>query len=370
MELNALESKTNNFYAPTYSIEVASKDLLRDLFLTITSVEVDLKQKAAGRFSFTVQNAFEWESREFVANQQENAINLMEFFAFGTPIKISLGYGERSKLSLLIQGTITEISTNFSEGGSPELTISGYDGLYPLTLGKNTRHWENALDSKAVSDIASKNSLTVQKIVPTAPIKPRIDQSQEADIVFLQKLADRNGDTFYMKGDKFYFGPRQNDRSDVLSLAWGKDLLSFSPEVNLARQVTTVEVHGWSAEKGEPILGRATRGDETGRDTRRESGADRITIALGNKTVMRVRAAIHTQAEADSRARAILEERGEEFVKGNGESIGVPEIIPDINIALNGLGNVFSKIYYVSESTHKIDGSGYRSTFKIEETSV
>ena len=173
-----------------------------------------------------------------------------------------------------------------------------------------------------------------------------------------------------MRGDTLYFGPRQNDRTDVLELAWGKGLLTFSPEVNLSRQITAVEVYGWSAERGEQIIGRAERGEETGRDTRLESGAEQIAGALGGETLMRVRAAVHTQSEADARARAILEERGEEFVKGNGESIGLPEIIPDINLALTGLGSAFSKTYYVSESTHTIDESGYRNTFKIEETTV
>ena len=369
MQLSALEAEKGEFYVPTYVVKVADQDLLRDLFLAVSRVEVDLKEKAAGRFSFTVENAFDWETREFVAKRDENQIDLMQLFAFGKPIEISFGYGELSKLSVLLQGMVTEISTSFSEGGAPGLTVSGYDGLYPLTVGKNTRHWENVRDSKAVSDIAGSKGLSAN-VVQTDPTKPRIDQNQESDIVFLQKLADRNGVTFYMRGDSLYFGPRQNDRSDVLELPWGKGLLTFSPEVNLSRQISAAEVYGWSAERGEQIVGRAARGDESGRDSRRDSGADRITRALGNKTLMRVRAAVHTQAEADARARAILEERSEEFVKGNGESIGLPEIMPDINIALTGLGSTFSKTYYVSESTHTIDGSGYRTTFKIEETSV
>lgn len=369
MELYELESKKGNFYVPTYSIKVANQDLLRDLLLAVSSVEVDLKQKAAGRFSFIVQSAFDWEAREFLAYQEKKAISLMELFAFGTPIEIAFGYDDYSKLTSILQGIVTEISTSFSEGGSPELTVSGYDGLYPLTSEKITQHWENTRDSEVVSRIATKKGL-VATVVQTDPVKPRIDQNQESDMVFLEKLADRNGVTFYMNGKKLYFGPRNNDRSNVLQLSWGKDLLSFSPEVNLARQVTSVEVYGMSAEKGEFIVGKASRGDESGRENGRKSGADRITKALGNEKVMRVRAAVHTKAEADKRARAILEERAEQFVKGSGESIGIPEIVPDINIALTGLGNVFSKTYYVSECTHKIDGNGYRSTFKVEETSV
>lgn len=369
MKLSTLDASKGDFFVPTYVIKVANQDLLRDLFLAVTSVQIDLKQKAAGRFSFTIENAFDWESREFVAKRDEKRIDLMELFAFGTPIEVSFGYVDTTKLTVLLKGIVTEVSTSFKEGGAPGLTVSGYDGLYPFTLGKNTRHWENVHDSKAVSDIAGKRKVSV-KVVQTGPSKPRIDQNQQSDFTFLQKLADRNGVTFYMRGDTLYFGPRQNKRSDILELPWGKGLLSFAPEVSLSRQVTDVKVYGWSAERGERVVGRATRGDESGRDTRRESGADRVTRALGTKTLMRVRAAVHTQAEADARARAILEERSEEFVKGNGESIGLPEIVPDINIALTGLGNAFSKTYYVNESTHTIDGSGYRSTFRIEETTV
>ncbi len=369
MDLRSLEAKYGDFYVPAFTIKVGSQDLVRTLFLTVTSVEIDLKLKAPGRFSFTVANSFDWESRAFVAKREKGRIDLMDLFAFGSPIEINLGYGDPSKLTSMMVGTVTEISTSFNEGGTPNLSISGYDKLYPLTLGKNTRHWEDERDSKAVSDIAGDKGLSTN-VMQTDPVKPRIDQNQESNIGFIGKLAKRNGVIFYINNGALYFGPRKNERDDVLELAWGKGLLSFSPEVNLAKQITSVEVHGWSAEKGKSIVGRAKRGDETGRDSRRKSGADRITSSFGSETIMRVRAAVHTQAEADARARAILEERGEEFVKGSGESIGVPDIVPDINIALTGLGTVFSKTYYVNESNHKVDANGYRTTFKIEETTV
>ena len=85
---------------------------------------------------------------------------------------------------------------------------------------------------------------------------------------------------------------------------------------------------------------------------------------------MSIRAAVHTQAEADARAKAILEERAQDFVTGDGECIGLPDIVPDINIALGGLGKGFTKPYYVSEAKHTIGSSGYRTTFKVQETTV
>ena len=92
--------------------------------------------------------------------------------------------------------------------------------------------------------------------------------------------------------------------------------------------------------------------------------------ALSSSPILSVRAPVHTQAEADERAKAILDERAQDFVTGSGECIGLPEIVPDVNIELGGLGRGFSKTYWVSEATHKLDGGGYSTTFKVQETTV
>ena len=74
--------------------------------------------------------------------------------------------------------------------------------------------------------------------------------------------------------------------------------------------------------------------------------------------------------EADELARATLEERAQDFVKGNGECVGLPIIVPDTNLALRGIGRTFSKVYYVNQATHKVDSNGYRTTFQVEETTL
>jgi phage protein D len=369
VQLSELDKSEGSFYVPSYVVKVGGEDLLRDLLLAVTSVEVSLKQKAAGHFKFVVANAFDWESRQFVGRRQEKTIDLLDVLGFGRPVEISLGYSQPSKLRLLLKGVITDIETNFSENGTPELTISGYDKLYPLTNGKNTRHWEKRADSDVVRDLVAPTGLKIS-VQQTTPEKPRIDQNQETDMAFLIKLAERNGATFYAQGDSFYFGPRNNDKTEVIELAWGKGLMTFSPQANLAKQITRVEVYGRSATDGKPIKGVATKGEESGKDSSRSSGSQRLAQALGNEASLKIRSAVHTQAEADALAKSILEERGQEFVKGSGESLGLKEIVPDINIALSGLGKVFSKTYYVDECSHTISSGGYRTSFQVQETSV
>jgi phage protein D len=79
---------------------------------------------------------------------------------------------------------------------------------------------------------------------------------------------------------------------------------------------------------------------------------------------------VFTQAEADQRAKAALNERAKQFLTGEGETIGLPEIRPDRNVELDNLGVPFSKTYYVQEATHKIDSNGYRTRFKVKETGL
>lgn len=369
MHVAALEDTYGDFYVPAFSVLVGTDDLVRDLFLTVTTVEVGLEEKTPGRFSFTVANAFDWERRAFLTPRAEERTDLVELFEFGSPIEIRLGYGDPSGLTTMLTGLVTEVSTSFSEGSTPELTISGYDKLYSLVNGQNTRQWEDRRDSDSVSDILQPTGLSLD-IQQTTPTKPRIDQSQEADIAFITKLADRNSFTFNVLGDEFYFGPRRNSGSGVLELAWGKGLKTFSPEANLARQINSVEVIARPGFTGEEIVGRASVNDISDQDGGRETGAEHVAGAVNTEPAIRIRVPVHTQAEADERARAILEERSQQFVTGDGESIGLPDIVPDINMEIKDLGQPFSKVYYVTSATHKISSSGYSTSFSVQETSV
>ena len=367
MNLKELNDVYGDFYIPAFVVKIGTQDVVRNLFLTVTSVEVDLKDKGAANFSFSIASAFDWETRGFVAGKAEERIDLLELFAFGSPVEISLGYGEPSRLKVMLKGIITEIGTSFTTG-APELKISGFDELYTLGIGKNTKHWEQSYDSDAVGELvrALKSSA---KITKTEVRNPRIDQNEESDLAFIEKLAGRNKKfVYYVRDGEFYFGPRHNEGSAVVDLIWGEGLLSFSPQLNLVKQVTEVVVYGRSASTGEEIFGIAGSGDTAASDKKGESGAERVAKALKNPSTMKVRMALRSQEEAKARAKAILDERAQEYVTGDGECVGLPEIAPDMNISLQGIGERFTNLYYVSEATHKIDSNGYRTTFKVQDS--
>jgi phage protein D len=367
MRIADFSQKYGDFYTPAYAVRVAGTDLMRDAFVAVTEAEISLVLGAMSRFSFTVANAFDMDRREFL---DVNGNDLLQMLAFGAKVEVAAGYGDTSNLTALISGVITEVGTNFAEGGTPELTISGYDNGYPLSIGKSSASWAQRRDSDVAADIARFHNLDAD-ITPTKVQYPQIEQNQESDLEFIKKLADRNERyKLYVTGRTLRFGPAQDKQEPVVIVPFGAGLLSFKPEANLAGQVQKVEVVGWDTARKQSIIGRAQRGDEPGRDARRKSAADYLQGVVRDPPVLRLRQPVRSQAEADERARAALAERAQEFLTGEGETLGLPEIQPDRMIALEAIGSRFSKAYYVEEATHHIDASSYRTRFKVKETTL
>jgi phage protein D len=367
MELVDRSREYGDFYAPTYVVRVGGRDLMRELVVAVSQVEVDMVLGAASRFTFTVTDCY---SQKLQAFQTGRGAELLPLLEFGTEVDICMGYGDAGSTTLAVSGMITEISTNFPENGPPELSLSGYDHGFALTIGKNSNTWKDARDSDAVHQIASFNNLNAA-IETTKLTHKIIEQNQESDWEFLKKLAKRQPEEFELYVDEkrtLHFGKPNDSAGPVIRLEYGQGLLSFKPEANLAGQISRVEVYGWDTNGKTKIVGVATAGEETG-------GAGKSPGEFLNafvrdpkkKPTLRLRQPVFSKAEAEQRAKAALNENAKKFLTGEGESIGLPEIRPDRNIELAKLGKPFTKVYYIQQATHKIDSNGYRTRFKVQE---
>lgn len=370
MELANLSKKYGEFYAPAFSIRVGADDLIRDALVAVGGVEADLVLGAAGRFSFTVINAYSIEKRAFFTGRGRNLLDLL---TFGAEVDVCMGYGDARSMPRIVSGLISEITTNFPESGTPELSIAGYDHSFPLTNGKSSRTWSKARDSDAAHEIASFHNLNAQ-IEATKEQHAQIEQNNESDFEFLKKLADRNHFEIFVDERRTLHFHKPSDKADaVVTLRWGEGLLSFKPEANLAGQISKVEVRGWNPKTKETIVGKASAGEESGLDGKSSSAGSRLkkfVKAPDKQPTLRLRQPVFTQAEANARAKAALNERAKQFLTGEAEAIGLPEIRPDRNVGLENLGALFSKTYYVQQATHKVDSNGYRTRFKVKETAL
>jgi phage protein D len=368
MELTALANTYREFYAPCYVVRIRGADLMRDLAVAVSQVEVDLKLGTASHFSFTATDCYSQKLHSFKTGSGDD---LLETITLGAEVEVYMGYGDIKSAPIAVSGVITQINTNFPESGSPELSIGGYDHGYPLTTGKHSRTLSDARDSDFAQKIASLNNLQ-STIESTSGQHKKIEQSQESDWEFLKKLADRNHFELYVDERKtLHFASPNDDVSAALRLVYGEGLLSFNPEANLAEQVSKVEVYGWDIMAKKAIIGVASAGEESGLSGR--SGGQELNgfvVEPGKRPILRIKQPVFTQAEANQRARAALNECAKKFLTGDGEAIGLPEIRPDRRIALANLSVPFSKPYYIQQATHRIDANGYRTKFKVKEPGI
>lgn len=359
--ITQLEGTHSNFYVPAFRIEVGGEDIVAKKFLEVSTVQVDNTLKGADRFTFTVNSTFNFETREFA--------HLTDLFAFGAAVVIYMGYHEGGALTLMHRGIITAVQTSFPASGLPQINVSGYDRTYCMGKGKRSRNWADKTDSEVVSLVAREYGLN--PIVVDTQVKfPKTEQSQESDLQFLEKLAERNGYEIYAFDNDLYFQPPGNDKEAVVELEWGKGLKTFSPEINISEQISKVEVRGWDIKNKQEIVGVSGQGDEKGRESNEQSGAEIVKKICKEQGELKIRVPVFSKQEAERRADAILKARSEMFVQGGGESIGLPEILADKNVSLLGLGKLFSKTYYVEQSTHTVSTSGYNTAFKVKDTTA
>jgi len=363
-EFKQLQQDYKNFYAPNFKIKVDGDDLLKEN-VEVFGVTVNNTLEGADDFSFTVNNPFDSKSGEF--EYLKNGLFELENY-----VEIKIGYTD--KLVVILEGLITSVDVSFPANGISQLTVKGFDWSHIMMKEKYSNNWGRGdLPGKYIEiarTLANDYGFDVkpENVVDTTERPKQIKQHEESDWDFLKKkIADKIGYELFVFRNDFYFRPPADNKEDVITmLEWGKSLISFSPTINSANQVSEVQVRGWDPANQKPIIGKAGKGDEHGRDGNRQSGGDVVQEVKRHFW----RPNVASKDEAEEIAGSIYNKLSEGFVKGNGECIGLPEILPGKNIMLKGLGNKFSKPYYIEKVTHSISTSGYKTNFSVKERTI
>ncbi len=366
----------HQLYVPSASIELGARgqDLLHAHGLAVTQVEVDLQLSVAAQFKFTIPNTFDADSGEFLTARRRPVLDLLKL---GTRVWIRMGYGDRAGQKLLLSGFITSVATGFSEGGSPELEVTGQDALYQLTLGTREHRIEQKSIRDAVAKVVAENGMSL-RFEGEPPSNVTLDSNMQSDLDFLRKLAesfsapDKKWDFFARASDaadELYFRPRSTNATEIGTLKWGVDLLSFKPEANLGGQVSKVEVYGWDETSKKEFLGTATPDNsQPGTNGKARPAAAAQLGFTRREVVYKFRMPTKSQQEANDRAAAELAKIVNSYVKGEGETFGFPQLLPDTRLKIEGLGAKFSRSYYVTKTVHRYDAAGYRTRFSVEES--
>jgi len=329
-------------YSPRFTVDIGSTTF-QEPGGRIADLVVETTLSGADRFSFTLNYPFDEELGEFSGLDWST-------FEIGTDVEIAMGYGGDGTLTSLLTGSIRSIHSEFTVEKGPVVTISGFGLLKGLMNGTNSRSWEGATVGKAVKDILSSYPFGTVDVQDADIKRVKLIQDNQSDYRFLEALADHYGFAFFAERDTVRFRPqtgRGSDSKPVAELWYGEALHDFYAEITDTKSNHRVEVRSWDAEAAEEIV--ATAGS---------TSADHTEV---------FRVPVMSRNEAKQIADKKHSRHADGRIDGHGEADGNPQIRAGAVVTLEELGGRFSGDYYVTNATHRMGGSGYRTTFEAME---
>jgi phage protein D len=353
-------------------IQVSYKDSLKE----IDSFEILVNNWDAASRVFTYVGS---ETASFLASSPDGARYKL-FEPSNSTFEISMGY--QNKLSLMVKGKCTTMEPSFPNSGASTLSGRGLNVLHELRTKQYTDTYANKRASEIAREISNKSDPDTNR--KRFPMSIDIDnaslakekqivylsQKNQYDIDFLLGLARRQGYVVYVREDakkksRLYFGPSNGDapkplRDVTYVLKWGASLMDFKPVFNAANQIRSVTVRGHNRNTKKRIKEKVTLDDPAITINR-----DLLPIlkACEPREEVVVDVPVATEALARERALAILLERYKELVVASGTSIGLPDLRAGMQVKIEGVGSRFSGTYFITESTHTINESGYLTKF-------
>ena len=307
----------------------------------------------------------------FTIHLDDNTLHWIDssLLEIGAEVEISAAPGgseeNGSATQLISHGEITAIEPELMADSGSSVTIRGYDKSHRLYRGKKSRVFTQVSDSDIVQRIARECELNAN-VDTTNHVYDHVFQDYQTDMEFIQDRASRVGYLAYVTDGTLHFCREPADGGERPTLELGQNLRDFQARFTAAEQVAEVQVHGWDPKAKQAIIGKATSPRGTPTVNSQSHGGNVVRDAF-NITAQEVinDVPLWTQAEADTLAQSILDDRCHAFFHGEGDCFGNPAVRAGAEVELTGIGQRFSGIYRITRATHRYDLDGYITHFEI-----
>ena len=360
-----------DYYAPDYGVLVNGQVLHPDTKGDVLEVKVVMDIDNLTSFEMTVNN---WDDEHLTFKYSDS-----HTFDVGVRVEVLMGYA--NNLVSMVKGQITALTPQFPASGNPTLSISGLDGMFLLKdrkpLPGDQKIFVKMADWEIAQVIATRNQLQLDADQTTGEKYDQVVQKNQDDATFLMERTKRVDFDCYIFDDpdtrlatlKFRApsDTREGQKATYYQFTWGTNLISFSPQLTLSKQVSQVTVRGWDPKTKQTIVETAKPSDLPGGGDG-ASGPAAAGANFPNKQDVVVDSPVTSAQEARTLAISLLRKRAYEFITGSGQVIGTPDLRPGNNVRLEGLGDRFSADYYVKKVEHTLGSSGYLTTFEVRST--
>lgn len=294
-------------------------------------------------------------------------------FKPGTALTISAGYGDDS--APLFTGIVVRHGVRIDNSNNSLLVIECRDSATKMTIGRNNANYLQQKDSDIISTLIGNHGLSAD-VQSTTVQYDELVQFYCNDWDFMLARAEANGLLVNVDAGTVSVKPPSTSGSAVLSVGWGKELMSFEAEIDARSQFTAVQAVSW-----DPKQQAVAQGDSAKSATLNSQGdLDGATLAqvASPATYMLQTGATQPVGTLNDWAKSAQQKAALARIRGRMRFMGNANAVPDSLIDLKGVGTRFSGSVYVSAVEHHIaDGSwttevefGLRPDWHVERSDV
>jgi len=385
-------SANPDFYVPTFAVKLRGRQLEDDVVNDILQVSYRDNIKEIDSFEITINN-WDADKRDFKYIDQD-------LFDPGKELELWMGYHGQD-LKLMIKGQITSLRPSFPSAGQPTLAISGLNVIHKFRKQEETWAYTGKKDSEIAKEVGDRLKITVNTDTDAEKKETKYDyvfQDNQYDIIFLMERARRVGYDLWVTEEtvngktesELNFGPSNNIKAVTYQLSFAKyrlnagqskeeradqiaklfPLIDFKPELSTAQQVSEVTVKGWNPKTKKAISQTAKREEIKTKGVGAKGGQADIDKSFSERKEIITDKPVSTDAEAKKLALASLDSIAKEMVKGNGATIGLPDLRAGSVVEMDGMGKRFSGRYFLTATTHAIGDGGYTTNFECRREEV
>ena len=360
LTIPSLEKKYEHFTVPVFYIMAGESKLEgADLLIENLSVVITSGYEASS-CSFEVSSDKIYYLRD--GGVTKHAL-LDKALVVGSKLEVKIGYKNADGAVVVFKGFITSVEYLLDGKEGFRYYISGMD--FKIFMMNNMRS-ELKKDVKKYSDAVSgilkdyRSMMDGDSIEQTDELTIPIEQHRQSDYEFVVDLAKRVNFQFYVICGKVYFESYTKNSDSQLTVSPGKYLYKFRREITLDKQIAGVVVRTNNEQDPEkPIEAKVTTVDAVG-DGQKTS--KQVSKLIGDKMLKTIiDNSVTSEKEAQARATAELLKASLEFVSGEIETVGIPELIPGKYVTIENINDIYDQKYYITEVTHSINTSGFRT---------
>ncbi len=374
--MDELRESYQQYLVPAAKILIGkeAEELVQATGVRLESLRVSLNLDSAASAEFSVSDI--WDGSQSAVRQ-----NVKSTLVCGAMVQIMLGYG--SELTDVFHGFIYETSIQFSD--MPLLQVTAMD---VKRLMADNVQMDKVWTGQTRAGIFSALMEQYAVFGLNASVEEREGQSDEeqekmenfvqrgSDFSLVRRLCREGGLRFVVYGHTAKL-TADKEEDPVLTLVWGKDLLSFAQTMRYVN--VKIEVRGTVKKptQRQPDQG-GTEGDaQSDRDCDKKdssvivltetvcsAGVEETGIPTADKVIEITN--LKGEDEAAVRLADEVDSVKESMYSGRGSCIGMPVLIPGRYIGIDGIDADSNGSYFLKSVNHMFGADGFTTEFTLE----